>query len=86
MRVLFFGNIQAYTLGEKSFEAGDATCVSKLIDLLGEGFGERFKEFLLGENNCFFLVNGKSIMTTGGLNTPLHPCDTVEVLPIVEGG
>ena len=90
MKVLFYGNVQEYTSGEKSFEpgfkAGIEQSVRTLIDLLGERFGARCKEFLLGEHSCFFLVNGKGIMTTGGLGTPLHAGDTVEVLPSVGGG
>ena len=86
MKVLFYGNVQDHTEGEKSIEVDGALSVRALIDLLGEKFGERFKEFLLGDDTCFFLVNGNGIMTTGGLGTPLHSGDTVEVLPFVEGG
>jgi molybdopterin converting factor small subunit len=57
-----------------------------LINLLGERFGAQFKEFLLGDDTCFFLVNGSGIMTTGGLNTPLHAGDKVDILPFVPGG
>jgi molybdopterin converting factor small subunit len=86
MTVLFYGSVQEYTLGEKSLEVGGVQCVSALIDLLGERFGEDFKEFLLGDHTCFFLVNGNGIMTTGGLGTQLQSEDTVEVLPLVEAG
>jgi len=86
MKVLFYSNAREYTSGEKSFEAEDTPCVRALIDLLGEHFGVKLKKFLLGDNTCFILVNGKGIMTTGGLDTPLHPDDKVEVLPLVGGG
>ena len=86
MAVLFHGSVQEYTLGEKSFEAGDTPSLRTLVALLGERFGERCREFLLGEHTCFFLVNGTGIMMSGGLDTPLHPGDTVEVLPFVPGG
>ena len=86
MTVLFYGNVRDYVSGGSSFEAGGAPCVRTLIDLLGERFGAPFKEFLLGDDTCFFLVNGNGIMTTGGLGTSLHSGDTVEVLPFVEGG
>ena len=86
MKISFYSNIRDYTSGEKTFETEDTGCVSSLIDILGERFGEKLKNFLLGENNCFILVNGKGIMTTGGLATTLHPDDKIDVLPFVGGG
>jgi len=86
MKTLFHGSILDYTVGESSLEVGDAQCLRALIDVLGERFGADFKEFLLDDDTCIFLVNGNGIMTTGGLGTPLHSGDTVEVLPFVEGG
>ena len=86
VNVLFHGGVKEYTSDEKSFEAGGTQSVRMLIELLGEHFGADFKDFLLGDDTCFFLVNGNGIMTTGGLSTLLSPGDTVEVLPFVEGG
>ncbi|MCL2164459.1 MAG: MoaD/ThiS family protein [Oscillospiraceae bacterium] len=87
MDVIFYGSVQEQTLGEESFDAtGEARSLRILVDVMGERFGSQFKEFLLGEDTCFFLVNGSGIMTTGGLDTPLHPDDKVEVLPFVPGG
>ena len=86
MTVVFYGNVLDYTNEEKTLEVEGVPCVRALIDLLGERFGAHFKEFLLGDDTCFFLVNGNGIMTTGGLATPLYAADTVEVLPFVDGG
>ena len=86
MTVLFHGSVQEYTFGEASLEVEGAQCVRTLICLLGERFGECFEKFLLGDDTCFFLVNGNGIVATGGLGTPLRFDDTVEVLPLVEGG
>jgi len=86
MAVSFFGSVQKYTEGEKSFDAGEAPDIRALISRLGERFGDPFRDFLLGDGTCFFLVNGKSILHTGGLNTPLQPGDKIEVLPFVDGG
>lgn len=86
MTVSFHGNVKEHTQGAKSIEVADTQSVRTLIDLLGERFGGPFREFLLGDETCFFLVNGSGIMATGGLNTPLHAGDTVEVLPFVDGG
>ena len=86
MIVSFYGSVQQYTSDEKTFDAGDAESIRALIDRLGGNYGERFMDFLLGDNTCFFLVNGKGILTTGGLDTPLRPGDAVELLPFVDGG
>ena len=85
MNILFYGNVLDYTK-EKSFEAGNCPSVRDLVNILGGHYGERFKEFLLGDETCFFLVNGKGLMMTGGLDTPLNPDDKVEVLPFAEAG
>lgn len=86
MTVLFYGSVQKYTSGEKSLDVGGTHSLRTLIGLLGARFGEPFQEFLLADGTCFFLVNGNSIMATGGLKTQLQPADTIEVLPMVEGG
>ena len=86
MKVLFYANVQDFTSGEKMIETGDVQCMRALITLLGERFGEKFRVFLLGDNTCFFLINGRGIMATGGLDSPLHPDDKIEVLPFVGGG
>ena len=86
MTVVFYGGVREYTSGEKSFEAEETQCVRTLIDLLAERFGEQFKEFLLGDETCVFLVNGNGVVTTGGLDTLLSPADKVEILPFVDGG
>ena len=86
MKVIFYSGVLAYTDGEKFFEAEDCSAMRDLIDKLAGRFGERFREFILGDETCFFLVNGKGIMKTGGLDTPLHPGDKVEVLPFAGAG
>ena len=86
MNVSFYADANEYTAGEKSFETDAAGNVGALIDMLGERFGEKLKKFLLGDNTCFIIVNGKGIMTTGGLATPLAAGDKIEVLPLVGGG
>ena len=85
IRVNFFESVQNHTHCP-SIEMETAENLNVLIKNLGEKFGEPFKEYLLADDTCFFLVNGKSIINTGGLNTPLHPGDKVEILPVVEAG
>ena len=92
MSVFFLSSVREHAGGDKSYEpdygsdAGQIRDLNGLIDALGRRYGEGFKDFMLGEGNCFFLVNGGGIAATGGLNTPLSAGDKVEILPFVQGG
>jgi len=86
MVALFYGGVLSQTGGEKSFEPSGCASVRELVDELGSRYGNQFREFLLSGEDCFFLVNGRSIATSGGLGTLLHPGDKVEVLPFIEAG
>jgi len=86
MTVFFYGSVLEHTSGAESTEIEVSPTLRALIDALGERFGDSFREFLLGEETCVFLVNGGGIVTTGGLNTPLQSSDKIEVLPFVDGG
>ena len=84
MKVHFYGSVQKYGGGE-SVEVGQVETIGLLIEELGYKIGADFKEYLLGEN-CFFLVNGRAILGTGGLNTKVSLGDKIEILPVVEAG
>jgi len=86
MVVIFYGSARDYTDGAKSIEIEVCKDLWSLIDCLGARFGGEFKDTLSGGEKWLFLVNGKGIVTTGGLNTPLKQGDKVEVLSIVEAG
>jgi len=85
VKVIFYESVQNHS-GCGSIELESPEVLMALIDHLGEKLGEEFKEYLLGEDTCFFLINGKSILRTEGLNTRLKPNDKIEVLPLVEAG
>ena len=86
MKILFFGNVLEYTNREKSIDISGCPVVRDLVGELGRIYGERFREFLLGGETCFFLVNGKGLMMTGGLDTRLNTDDNIEILPFTEAG
>ena len=90
MKIIFYGSILEYTNNEKSYEpsdnGGNIATVRELIENLCLRYGEQFKEFLLGEETCFFLVNGTGLMMTGGMNTKLQCGDKIEVLPFADAG
>jgi len=85
LKILIYADITQYTSGEKSFETEGARTMRELIDILGEHFGAQFRDFLLADNTCIILVNGKGIMLSG-LDTGLHSGDKIEILPIIGGG
>jgi len=86
MKVIFYGNALKHTKNEKLYNAGDCPDIRELINELDGYYGGGLKDFLLGEETCLFLVNGKGIMMTGGLNTKLQSDDKIEVLPFAEAG
>ena len=85
LKVFFYASVQDHS-GCEELEIEEVETLADCIDKLEEKLGSHFKDYLLGEDTCFFLVNGKSILRTGGLNTPLHPHDKIEILPVVEAG
>jgi molybdopterin converting factor small subunit len=86
MKIFFYGDVTKQTNGEKSCEIKDCLNVRDLVYELSNHYGEPFGEFLLGEGTCFFLVNGKGLMMTGGTDTKLCPDDKIEILPFTEAG
>ena len=86
MTVNFYSIVLDYTDGENSFITENCSTVRDLIEKLTCRFGENFKKFLLGDETCFFLVNGRGLMMTGGLDTPLNPDDKIELLPFAQAG
>jgi len=86
MIVLFYAGVLEFTGGEKSFEPECSPSIRALIHELGCRYGDHLMEFLLGGDNCLFLVNGKSIAASEGLETKLRQGDRIEVLPFIEAG
>ena len=84
--VLFYGSVIDHAGGQQSFRLQGSETVRDLIDELGHHFGQKFKAFLLRDETCLLLVNGKGIMTAGGIDTKLEPEDKVEVLPFIDAG
>ena len=89
MNVSFHGSVREFTNGEKSYDypdPADRLSVRDLIGMLGSRFGERFREFLLGNETCLILINGRSLAMAGGLDAELKAGDKIDVLPFIEGG
>ena len=86
MTVLFYGYVVDRAGGVRSVEMPDCASLRVLIDALGSQFGADFRAFLLGDETCLFLVNGRGIMATGGLDTAFAAGDQVEILPFIVAG
>lgn len=74
------------------FPKGEKVTVSVVLEQLSEKYGKTFKDYVYdstsGEVKGFlqFLVNGRSISTSGGLEFELSDGDVLAILPPVSGG
>jgi len=86
MTVKFCGHVKKMTGGDDSYTPKKSSSVRELIEELGMVYGDKFKSFLITDNSCLILVNGKGLMLSGGLDTRLGPNDKTEILPVVIAG
>jgi len=74
------------------FPKGEKVTVNDVLDRLSKEYGTAFKEYVYdrktGEVKCFlqFLVNGRSVSSSGGLASELSDGDVLVILPPVGGG
>jgi len=85
MTVWFYLSVLEYT-NCSHLELPQLETLQEVVEELGMRFGEEFYQYLLADDTCFYLVNGKSILHTGGFSTKLQPGDKIEILPVVEAG
>jgi len=88
MTVTFYSKVKGYTNSESTFIPATKTH-STLRELLGEvskHYGKRFETFVNSNETCLFLVNGKGVTLSGGLETPVKFGDKIEILPFIEAG
>jgi molybdopterin converting factor small subunit len=86
LTVRFYGCVVGQASGSTSYEPKNSSDIRQLIDELGDLYGKGFKDYLLGEGTCLFLVNGSGILLTGGLSTKLNQGDRIEILPFIQAG
>ncbi len=66
--------------------------VNVVLEKLSEKYGKPFKDYVYDSKNgevkgfLQFLVNGRSISTSGGLESELSDGDVLAILPPVSGG
>ena len=86
MLVTFYSNITKHTNGDRSFTPKIHPTLRGVLEELGDFYGEGFTSFINGNETCIFLINGKGIKLSGGLDSPLSQGDKVEILPFVDAG
>ena len=93
--VRFFGSLRAL-IGKKveciKFEDREEATVEKVLKRLSEIYGKDFVEYAFDrrtgeiQDYLLLLVNGRSIIVLGGLETSLIDGDVLAILPHVGGG
>lgn len=74
------------------FPRGEKVTVDVVLNRLGKEYGRAFNEYVYdrktGEVKGFlqFLVNGRSVSSSGGLASELSDGDVLAILPPVSGG
>jgi len=68
----------------------EAASVRGLLDRLHEMFGAKLFDLIVDKGNLreevVILVNGKNILLSGGIDTPLSAGDDIAIFPPVSGG
>jgi len=88
MIVSFYGKVREFTNGESNYSPASTT-YSTLRELQGElcaHYGKRFETFINSNEAYLFLVNGKGVMMSGGLDVPVETGDKIDILPFIEAG
>jgi len=86
MTVIFYSSVTKYTSGDKSYTPKNHPTLRGLLEELGEHYGDEFSTFINGSDTYLILINGKGVKLTGGLDSPLHPGDKIDILPFVDAG
>jgi MoaD family protein len=74
------------------FSPDEKVTVNTVLDQLSKEYGQAFKEYVYdhktGQVRSFlqFLVNGRSVSSSEGLDSELSDCDVLAILPPVSGG
>lgn len=74
------------------FSQDEKATVNTVLNRLSKEYGQAFTEYVYdrktGQVRSFlqFLVNGRSISSSDGLDSELSDCDVLAILPPVSGG
>ncbi|MCW4023622.1 MAG: MoaD family protein [Candidatus Bathyarchaeota archaeon] len=93
IQVLFFTTLrEIVNKKEDTLQfTGDTVTVANVLGVLSEKYGANFRDYVFdktGKPRRFlqFLINGNNTATKDGLETLLHDCDVLAILPPVGGG
>ncbi|HYB44569.1 MAG TPA: MoaD/ThiS family protein [Candidatus Methylomirabilis sp.] len=90
MRILFFATIRQ-CVGASEIKWDEATgTLRDLLEKLSVRYGPEFRRWVLDKNELgktvILVVNGQDARHVGGVETPLHPDDTIAIFPAIAGG
>jgi sulfur-carrier protein len=90
MNVKFFATIRTYT-GENQRRVDDPpTALGTLLETLAARYGTTFRRAVFAGDELspeiIILVNGRNVVYSGRLQTPLADDDEVSIFPMVAGG
>ncbi len=90
MQIQFFATIREIT-GQEAIEwKRPATTLGGLLCDLSARYGSSFERWVLDHDRpgkaIIVLVNGLDCRHQGGLDTPVHPDDTIAIFPMIAGG
>jgi len=90
MDIAYFATFREITRENRIRMEDPPATMGELLEQLCARYGRTFRDAVFeGEELSPFvilLVNGRNVLHTGGLDTPLSSTDVVSVFPMVAGG
>jgi sulfur-carrier protein len=91
MIIRYFAMLREITQRSEQVWNQPAATVQELMRALCVSYGPEFRRWIVDEHGSFgglaiVLVNGVDCRGLQGMDTPLHPGDTVAIFPPVAGG
>jgi molybdopterin synthase sulfur carrier subunit len=91
MKIRYFATLRDITGLHEELWTGPAPVLEDLLLALGQKYGAAFRRWVSTEDGShgklsIFLINGVDYRSLQGLQTLLHPDDTVFIFPPLAGG
>lgn len=90
MRVCFFAAIRELTGASEIRWDAPAATLGELLNTLSVRYGPAFRQWVLDGNDLgktvLVVINGHDSRHEGGMETRLHPDDTIAIFPAIAGG
>jgi sulfur-carrier protein len=90
MEIKYFADVRELTGHNSLTWSAPSATLRELLRALaaryGRGFETRMFENQALSPTIIVLVNGRDVRHLSGLDTPIHPGDTISIFPMVAGG